>query len=178
MKTTKNRGLALLILAALTLTVTLGANGAKANAQEVLYLVHYAQAQRVAAWGRPGEGLTDVGRGKAKALAGMLIDAGIEVIYSTNTPWVVQTAEPTAKALNIKITTHHSSEEAVDDLVRRLPTKHAKDRVFIATALPTMQSILRGFRLTDEEVYSGRTDILYIIIPRLPQKPLVLKMRW
>ncbi|MFQ5684531.1 MAG: histidine phosphatase family protein [Candidatus Binatia bacterium] len=172
MKTTKNRGLALLILAALTLTVTLGANGAEANAQEVLYVVHYAQRDLART------GLTDVGRGKAKALARMLIDAGIDVIYSTKTSWVVQTAEPTAKALNITINNHPSHEKAVDDLVRRLRTQHAKDRVFIAAALPTMQQILRGFGFTDLEVLSARKDTLFVIIPRSGSEPQVIKLRW
>jgi hypothetical protein len=162
------------ILVALALTVALGANGAEARAQEALYLVHYAQPDRAK------NALTDAGKERAKALARMLIDAGIDVIYSAALPWVVQTAEPTAKALNIKINVLplRNTKDKIDDVVRPLLTQHAKGRVFMALGSPGIQHILGSLGLPHEEVYRGRTDNLYIIIPRLPQEPLVIKMRW
>ncbi len=173
MKTARNhRGRGWPILVTLTLTVALGAIGAKANAQEAVYLVQYAEKDLT---GKGG--LTDVGRRKAKELARILMDAGIDVIYSFERSHVVQTAEPTAKALKIKINILRFEIEAMDDLVRRLPTQHGKDRVLVVTGPPSRERIFRGLGL-DEEVWKARTDNLYIIIPRLPQEPLVIKMRW
>ena len=123
----RSAGLALPILVALTLTVILGANGAKANAQQVVFLVQYAEMAA-------GEDtLTEVGQRRAKALARILMDAGIDVIYSFDRPHVVLTAEPTAKALDIKVNILRWEYEIVDDLIRRLPTQHAKRRVLIVT---------------------------------------------
>ena len=56
MKTTMNVGYGWPILVALTLAVTLGANGAKANAQQVMFLVRYAETDPA------GKTLTEVGR--------------------------------------------------------------------------------------------------------------------
>ncbi len=60
----RSAGLALPILVALTLTVILGANGAKANAQQVVFLVQYADSTS------SDDALTEVGQRRAKALAG------------------------------------------------------------------------------------------------------------
>ena len=72
METTMRReGLALPILVALALTVALGANGAKANAQEAVFLLHRAEVGP--GWDSP---LTEVGRRRVNALAHLLKDAG------------------------------------------------------------------------------------------------------
>jgi len=171
MKTTRNVGYGCPILVALALAVALTANGAKANAQEAVFLVKSAERNH------PGMELTDAGRGRAKTLANLLKDAGIDVIYSFERTHVVQTAEPTAKALNINVNIVPSQIEATDDLVRRLRTQHAKDRVFIATGQSSRERILRGLGLA-KEVWKARTDDLHVIIPRGSEEPLVIKMRW
>jgi hypothetical protein len=162
------------ILAALTLTATLSSIETRANAQEALYCVHYAEPDRAK------NALTDAGKERAKALASMLIDAGIDVIYSAAFPWVMQTAEPTAKALNIKINILplRNVEAKLDGLLERLLTQKAKGRVFMALGLPGMHHIVRSLGLPDEEVYKARENNLCIIIPRPPQEPLLIKMRW
>ncbi len=62
---------------------------------------------------------------------------------------MVQTAEPTAKALNIKVNILPAKVEAMDDLIRRLPTQHAKHRVLVVTVPPSRERILKGLGLTD-----------------------------
>ena len=96
MKTTMNVGYGWPILVALTLAVTLGADGAKANAQQVMFLVQPAEANLA------GKAFTDVGRRRVKALAHQLMDAGIDVIYTFDGSGLQRTVEPIAKALNIK----------------------------------------------------------------------------
>ncbi len=161
----------MLILVALTLTVVLGANGAKANAQQVVFLVQYAEMAA------DQDALTEAGQRRAKALARILMDADIDVIYSFDPPYVVLTAEPTAKALDIKVNILRWEYEEVDDLIRRLPTQHAKHRVLIVTAPSPRARILKGLGLT-EKAWKARSDNLYVIVPRSGSEPLVIKMRW
>ena len=166
----KSTRLLLSILVALTLTMILGANRAKANAQQVVFLVQYAEV----AVGE--DALTEGGQRRAKALARLLKDADIDVIYSFDRPYVVLTAEPTAKALNIKTNILRFEYEVVDDLIRRLPTQHAKHRVLIVTGPSAREHILRSLGLT--EVWKARIDNLYVIVPGSGSEPLVIKMRW
>jgi hypothetical protein len=155
----------------LTLAMALGTDCAKINAQEAVFLVQYPGKNA------DGTGLTDAGRRKANELANLLKDADIKVIYSFERPYVVQTAEPVAKALNIQVNILPFQIEAMDDLVRRLPTQHAKDRVLVVTGPPSRERILEGLGLT-EETWKTRTDNLFVILPNERQKPLVIKMRW
>lgn len=160
------------LLFVLTLAVALGVNCAKIDAQEALFLVRYPYLNRL-----DGIGLDDEGKKKAESLARMLLDADIDVIYSFERPYVVQTAEPTAKALNMKVNVLPFNDEAMADLVRRLPTQHAKDRVLVATGPPSMSFILNRLGL-GEEVTKARSDNLYVILRQEGAKPLVIKMRW
>ncbi len=168
--TMRHKGLALPILVALTLTVILGANGAKANAQQVVFLVQYAE---VAA----GEdALTEAGQRRAKALARILMAADIDVIYSFDPPYVVLTAEPTAKALNIKTSILRFEYEVVDDLIRRLHTEHMGHRVLIVTGSWIRDHIAKAYGVKD--VWKLRSDNLIVIVPRSREKPLLIRMRW
>ena len=172
----KSTGQVLPIFVALTLTVALDANGAKANAQEAVFLVQYGEAD-LAYSALSDVGLSDEGKTRAKALANLLKDAGINVIYSFDRPHVIQTAEATAKALNIKVNVLPFGIEARDDLVRRLRTQHGKDRIFIATGPPSRDHILKAYGFT-KEVRKARPDNLFVIVPRGREEPLVIKMRW
>jgi Histidine phosphatase superfamily (branch 1) len=161
------------LLFVLTLAVALGAICAKSYAQEALFLVQYPHLNK----NLDETGLDDEGKKKAESLARMLRDADIDVIYSFERPYVVQTAEPTAKALNMKVNILPFQIEAMDDLVRRLPTQHAKDRILVVTGPPSMSFILTHLGL-EEEVWKALSNNLYVILPQEGEKPLVIKMRW
>jgi Histidine phosphatase superfamily (branch 1) len=177
METTRKTGPSLPILVALTLSTILGAIGVRTNAQEAVFLVPKAEGK----FGR--EELTDLGRKKVQALGGMLMDAGIDVIYAIDRVSAVRTAEPIAKALNIKVNTIPYVAAAIDDWTRRLPTEHAKQRVLVATfgAGPMTgegQRILKGLGVPDKEIWARRLDHLMVILPKGSEEPLVIKMRW
>jgi hypothetical protein len=127
--------------------------------------------------------LTDVGRSKVHALAGMLMDANIDVIYTIDRPYSVITTEPIAKALNLKVNKIPAQSTAIDDWTRRLPTEHAEKRVLVVTsgAGPMTgegQRILKGLGVPDKEILTRRTDQLLVIVPGRHQEPLVIKLRW
>jgi hypothetical protein len=130
-----------LLLFVLTLAVALGVNCAKIHAQEALFIVRGAEPKL-----RITE-LTDAGEKKAEALARLLMDADIDVIYAFDRGFLIKTAEPTAKVLKKKVNILPLSFDAMDDLVRRLRTQHASQRVFIvALHLRILFSRLLGLR--------------------------------
>lgn len=164
------------VLVALTLTLTLIAIRSNAHVQEAVFLVHYAE-------GNPsGTELTKTGKMKAQALARELEDAGIDVIYAVNRPYTVLTAEPTAKALNVKINEfggkNFGGPAAIDAWTRQLPTEHANQRVLVVTGANSGRLILKGLGVPDKEIVTRRTDNLFLIIPRGSDEPKVIKLRW
>ncbi len=169
--TMRSEGLALPILVALTLAVTLVADGAKANAQQVMFLVGAAEADPAR------KALTEVGRRRVKALAHQLMDAGIDVIYTFDGLALQRTAEPIAKALNIKSNILAHRLEVRNDLVRRLPTEHMDQRVFIGVGTGSLRHILKAFGLSQYN-WKVRTDALLVIVPRGREEPLGIRMRW
>jgi broad specificity phosphatase PhoE len=177
MRTTNKKGPSRPILVGFVLAVGLSPIGAKANAQEAVFLVPKAEGKF------DREELTDVGRKKVEALARTLEDAGIDVVYAIDRGSAVRTAQPIAKALNIKVNTIPYDAAAIDDWTRRLPAEHAKQRVLVATfgAGPMTgegQRILKGLGVPDEEIWARRSDNLLVIVPRSGKEPLVIKMRW
>jgi len=174
MKPTKrSEGLALPILVALTLAVTLGANGEKANAQQVMFLVRNAETDPA------GKTLTEMGRRRTKALAHQLMDAGIDVIYTFGAASLQRTAEPIAKALNIKTIILTSRVGELDNLVRRLRTEHMDQRVFIVSGTVALRNILKAFGLSPSQYsWKVRTDNLLVIVPSGRKEPLVIRTRW
>jgi Histidine phosphatase superfamily (branch 1) len=180
MKTTKKEWPNWPILVVLTLIVTLNPNGSKANAQEAVFVVPRAERKL----DRPE--LTDEGRRKAEALARMLTDANIDAIYAIDTSGrgpAVQTAEPTAKALKMKVNKIPRNPSAIDDWIHSLPTEHAKQRVLLVTVGPgTMPGeglrFLKGLGVPDQEIWARRSDHLMVILPKDSEEPLVIKMRW
>ena len=151
--------------------------GVRVTAQEAVFFAQSAEQKA------DGTGLTDVGRQKAEALARELEDAGIEVIYSFDRPTVVQTAEPTAKALNIAIKKIAGKPAAIDDWINRLPTEHNEQRVLVVSGAGGFDTgsgerILKGLGLPEVEILTGRTDQLFVFVPRGSEEPLVIKMRW
>ena len=166
----RHEGLALPILVALTLTVALAANGAKANAQEALFIAHYAEVDPA------GKTLLDVGRKRVEALTRLIMDAGIDVIYSSKAPVGRRTAEPIEKALNIKSNLISPQLEVMDDLVRRLRTEHMGHRVLIVSGNTIRGHIAKAYSVKD--IWKLRSDNLIVIVPRGREEPLVIKMRW
>ncbi len=166
----RHEGLALPILVALTLTVALAANGAKANAQEALFIAHYAEVDPA------GKTLLDVGRKRVEALTRLIMDAGIDVIYSSKAPVGRRTAEPIEKALNIKSNLFSPRLEVIDDIIRRLRIEHMGHRVLIVTGNWIRDHIAKAYGVKD--FWKLRSDNLIVIVPRGREKPLLIRMRW
>ncbi len=123
-----------------------------------------------------GKALTGVGRKRVEVLARLLMDAGIDVIYSSSISSGRRTAEPIEKALNIKSNLISPQLEVMDDLVRRLPTEHMGHRVIIVAGNTIRGHIAKAYGVKD--IWKFRSDNLIVIVPRSGSEPIVIKMRW
>jgi phosphohistidine phosphatase SixA len=111
-----------------------------ADAQQMILLLRHAE-QSVEVADPP---LTEAGQRRAPALATLLKDAGINVIYGSGIRRTTQTAEPLAKALNIEIKTYPRQD--LDGFIGQLRSKHAQDRVLIVSQSLRVSRWLKGSR--------------------------------
>ena len=160
------------VLTLLLIMVALGASAAPAEAQEAIYLVRHAE-QAGPPWADPR--LTDAGQRRAKALAGVLKDAGIDVIFVSTRRRTAQTAEPVAEALNVKVKVHPRND--IDGLMSRLRTEHAHDRVLIVSHFRIIPRWLKALGHSEEVEIEGY-DNLFVIFPQANGDPLVLRQRY
>ena len=150
--------------------------------QEAIFLVRHAE-QSPRLDGPAGEGdvedpaLTEVGHRRAQALAQVLKDAGINVIYTTERRRGIQTAEPIAKLLNIE--PKRLPIRDIDGLIGRLHTQHLNDRVLVVSHSLTLPRLLKSLGYSvDITIASKEYDSLFVIVPKRDSSPLVLRLRY
>jgi broad specificity phosphatase PhoE len=132
-----------------------------APAQEVVYLIRHAE-QALEGYDPP---LTEAGHQRAKALAAILRDAEIDVIYTSQYRRTNQTGEAIARALDIPLETMSRCD--VEGLVTRLRTRHADDSVLIVSHSGIIPLILREFGyLQYVSISKADYDNLLIVLPR------------
>ncbi len=143
-----------------------------AEAQEAIFLVRHAEK---AGPGRTDPPLTEAGQRRAKALAGVLKDAGIDVIFVSKWKRTAQTAKPVAEALNVKVKVHPRKD--IDGLMSRLRTEHASDRVLIVSHSVIIPWLLEALGHSEWVGIDGY-DSIFVIVPRAKGDPLVLHLRY
>ncbi len=143
-----------------------------AEAQEAIFLVRHAE-QAGPGWKNPP--LTEAGQRRAKALAEVLEDADIDVIFVSKWRRTAQTAEPVAEALNVKVKVHPRND--IVGLMSQLRTEHARDRVLIVSHSRIVPSWLKALGHS-EEVEIDEYDNLFVIVPQANGDPLVLHLRY
>lgn len=154
--------------------VVLSASVVIADAQEAIFLVRHAEQ---AGPGSTNPPLTEVGERRAKRLADVLKDAGIDVIFVSKTKRTAQTAEPVEKALNVKVKVHPRKD--IDGLMARLHTEHADDRVLIVSHSRTVPKLLKALGYPVKvTIARSEYDSLFVIVPKSGGEPLVLRLRY
>ncbi len=121
--------------------------------------------------------LSESGRLQAETLSKRLKDAGITAIYTSKTVRTIQTAEPLAKRLGLRI--NSISRRNTDGLIRRLREKHTKDRVLVVGHWPTVPEILRGLGYP-KKVKLKRTvrNDLFVVVSKPGGPPAVVYIHW
>ncbi len=143
-----------------------------AEAQEAIFLVRHTEQ---AGPGSADPPLTEAGQRRAKALAEVLKDADVDVIFVSYKRRTAQTAEPVAKALNVKV--KEVLRNDIDELMIQLRTEHARDRVLIVSHSRIVPSWLKALGHS-EEVEIDEYDNLFVIVPQANGDPLVLHLRY
>ena len=144
-----------------------------AEAQQALFLVRHAE-QSVEGEDPP---LTEAGRRRATALAGLLKDAAINVIYESGIRRTKETARPLADTLNIELKTYPRRD--IGGFIDTLRSQHAQDRVLIVTQSLRIPRWLKTFGHS-VDITIGPTDYdnIFVIIPKDDSSPLVLRLRY
>jgi broad specificity phosphatase PhoE len=144
-----------------------------AETQQVVFLVRHAE-QSVEGDDPP---LTEAGHRRALALADLLKDAHLSAIYTSEAQRTTQTAEPLAKALQIKMTPIPRRD--LDSLMARLRIQHAQDRVLIVSHALTLPILLKMLGHA-EEVTIGRDeyDSLFVLVPQGDGHAVVVRLRF
>ncbi len=152
--------------------VAMGAGTAPVEAQEAIFLVRHTEQAGPGSMNPP---LTEAGRRRAKALAGVLKDADIDVIFVSYKIRTAQTAEPVAKALNVKV--KEVLRNDIDELMIQLRTEHARDRVLIVSHSRIIPRLLEALGHS-EGVEIDDYDNLFVVVPQANGEPLVVHLRY
>ena len=152
----------------------------QANGQEVIFVARHVDPQKLLRMDSPirdDTPLSKSGRRQAKALTERLKDAGISVIYTSKAARTIQTAEPLAKLLGLRI--NSISRRDIDGLIRRLREKHRRDRVLVVGHWTTVPGILRrlGYPKKVKIARSVRND-LFVVVPKPNGPPAVVYIHY
>ena len=141
-------------------------------AQEAVFIIrHTEQAD--------GEDppLTDIGHQRAARLPSVFRDAGLRVIYTSETLRTIQTAQPLAKVLAID--SRIVPRREIEALVRRLAVVHTQDRVLIVSHSQTIPVLLKALGHT-ADVPIGRDEYgsVFLVFPRQRMPPVVVRFHF
>jgi hypothetical protein len=144
------------------------------EAQQAIFLLRHAeQAPDV-----EEPPLTEVGQRRARVLAEMFKDAGINAIYTNLRLRSIQTAEPLAKTLNVESKVLPVRGDDVEGLIRAL-RKHPRDRVLIVTGSLNIPHILKALgHPVEVTIPPFEYDNLFVIFPKSDGPPVVLRLRY
>jgi broad specificity phosphatase PhoE len=157
----------MLLLASLLMSVSV------TEAQQAVFLVRHAE-QTVET---DDPELTEAGKKRAKTLASVLKDAGINVIYTTERKRAIQTAEPTEKLLNIA--SKRLALRDLDGLVDRLRNQHIHDRILVVSHHLALPRLLKALGHPAEVAIAlHEYDNLFVLIPKNEGGPMVLRLRY
>jgi broad specificity phosphatase PhoE len=146
---------------------------AVAEAQQAIFLVRHAE-QSVET---DDPELTEAGRKRAQALASVLKDAGINVLYTTERRRAIQTAEPAEKLLNIA--SKRLPLRDLDGLVDRLRNQHTHDRILVVSHHLALSRLLKALGHPAEvTIPLHEYDNLFVLIPKSEGSPMVLRLRY
>ena len=129
--------------------------------------------------------LSEAGHQRAKALVGLLKDAGITAIYTTETQRTIQTAAPLSTALGLPAIAIPRKE--TEDLIRRLRERHSQDIVLVVAhsgslrgtgAGMTVPALLKGLGYPEEvKIERSEHDTIFVVMPKSDGPPAVLRLR-
>lgn len=122
-------------------------------------------------------GLSEAGQARAKEIARMFADAGINAIYATQYKRTQETVKPLADKIGVPVTVMNS--KATADLVAQIRAQHSGGTIFIAghnNSVPEIIAALGGqqYPIIPESEY----DNLFIVTIYRTGKAKVVKLKY
>jgi len=151
----------------------LAAWASPAAAQKTVLLVRHAEK----ADSSKDAALSEAGHTRARALAGLLANAGVTAIYASEYQRAIKTAEPLAAALNLPVRTFPAADPA--GLAERLRTRHPDDVVLVVGHSNTLPDLLKclGHSAT-ETIADDDFGSVFVLVPRPGVPPAVVRLRY
>lgn len=152
-----------------------------ASSQQAIFVVRHAEKQSES--NDPPTPLSEAGTARAERLAGMLKDAGITAIFSTDTVRTRSTVEPLAKLRGIPVQIYpaNNASGTLDPglLVRTLRERHARDVVLVVGHGNTVGPLLSALGCPGQvQIGSAEYDNLFVVVPRPGRAPELLRLRF
>jgi phosphohistidine phosphatase SixA len=124
----------------------------------------------------PETPLSVEGKARAEALARLLADAGVTVIYASNTVRAKDTAAPLAKARGLEVKVESPQPAPLAKVIRE---HHAHDVVLVVGHSNTVEPLLRELGYAGEEKLSGDYGHVYVLTPGgTDGKPTLVHLRF
>jgi len=117
--------------------------------------------------------LSEAGRARAEALANMLRDSKISVIYTTEFKRTQETAAPVAKALGLTVTTLPAANQAA--LVAKLRTSTANS--LVVGHGNTIPDVIKSLGIS-ELINISESDYDNLFVVLLGEKPYLIRLHY
>lgn len=148
-----------------------------ANAQQAVILVRHAELQSAPMAGPKQVPLSEDGSARAKRLAGLLKDSGIDAIYVTDFVRTNKTAEPLSREIHKTLTVLPKGDPR--ELVERLRKNHRGQTVLLVGHTDTLPGLLKALGYpADIEIEPQDYGNIFIVIPRPEGAPTFLRLRY
>ena len=144
-----------------------------AYAQRAVFLVRHADRLDQS----EDSPLSQAGEGRAQRLAGLLKEAGITAIYTSQFQRTIKTAEPLARVLKISPVSLPVTDR--EGLFKRIQTEHREEIVLIVghdRSVPALLKLLG--HPEDITIAPNEYDNLFVVVPKGNSPPTVLRLRY
>ncbi len=160
-------------LVAFVLGVAVLGASSVAHAQRAIFLIRHADRLDTS----QDSPLSKAGEARAQALAGLLKDAGITAIYTSEYQRTIKTAEPLAAALRVTPVSLPATDR--EGLLRRLRSEHRSDIVLVVGHDRSVPDLLKGLGHPSEiGIAPDEYTNLFVVVPKGTGPPVVLRLRY
>lgn len=155
----------------------LAAFASAAEAQQTVILVRHAELPSAAMAAPKDVPLSEAGSARAKRLASMLKDSGIDAIYVTDFARTRRTAEPLARELNKQPTALPKGDPR--ELVERLHKNNNGQTVLLVGHTDTLPGLLKALGYpADVKIEPDDYGNIFVVMPKAEGAPTFLRLRY
>ena len=149
----------------------------EALAQKTVILVRHAELEGAAMAEPKHMALSTAGEERAKRLADLLKDAGINAIYVTDFARTNKTAEPLYRKLNMQPVVLPKGDPR--ELAERVRKQHANETVLMVGHTDTLPGLIKALgHPEDIKIDSQDYSNLFVLVPKSEGAPTFLRIRY